>query len=141
MDHLLLVRKPPLVLCLWCYQDMTRHRCTPLHGAAPNPSGTRAGKWSSWIVFSFPPLEVTTPSQAAPSLLPTVGEGASSTGAEVKLYSLHGFEEGLPVVWEGHDELQLGTARLLHWKGAHEGDWAWWGGQWDRGVGRGEYPS
>lgn len=79
-------------------RDTTRHRCTLLRGVAPNPTGMRAGKWPSWIIFSFSPLEVTTPPQAAPSLLPAVGEGASSTGAEAKLYSLHGFEEGLPVV-------------------------------------------
>lgn len=34
-------------------------------------------------------------------------------GCPPQLYSLHGLEEGLPVIWERHDELELGPAGLL----------------------------
>lgn len=78
--------KPPLTLCPWYYWRHSQTQSSPVApcwvvwsqipqpGAhtppAPNP---RAGKpsWtggSSWTIFFFPPLEVTTPSQAAPSL-------------------------------------------------------------------------
>lgn len=78
--------KPPLTLCPWYYWRHSQTQSSPVtpcwvvwsqipqSGAhtppAPNP---RAGKpswtgWSSWTIFFFPPLEVTTPSQAALSL-------------------------------------------------------------------------
>lgn len=71
------------------------------------------------------------------------GEGGHPVlGPGARLYSLHGLEEGLAVIREGHDELQLGATGLLHWKGAHQGEGgqqAWGGGTGARvGVG---YPS
>lgn len=44
-----------------------------------------------------------------------LGERARCCGSP-KAALLHGFEHGLSIVWEGHDQLELGPAGLLDWK-------------------------
>lgn len=113
--------------CPWCHRRrgqeqllpdvscwVLRPQIPPGHGLENGPHGPSSSPSHHWR--SLPHHELR-PACRRPRRGRRGEGGHPFLGPGARLYSLHGLEEGLPVIWEGHDELQLGPTGLLHWKG------------------------